>query len=392
MKELLTEFLATILNEAGREFKTVRKGKDGKERVVPFGSKESMQKAIATPSTDGATYRPYNPATDGKLEKEPGAEPVREPAPAGQGYGKDFIGKQGRGITPPVQTTLQTPQSTEKVTDAVRARIKTGLGKIISVLTNRREKGIAGAGGATASQGESLFTQFGNALSEKNGTVGVLELARETTGFGDVTAKYSGNDIVKGDALVGDKRKLTSLKNIRRTIAKDFGWDEYDDEDEENRRVIAEYLALRETYVNNKVEEAKLACTEGTDHVFCKKGKAGFVIVWSRWIKRNAWAYFHPYCVRYAPATPNHGDNIDQYYVGVEMQVHEWRFESLLLLGSIFGSWLFPCLPPCSVSLLDPVCVLSVQTMRSGTSCMRGSRRSFCPAMFSWQSVRRRHA
>jgi hypothetical protein len=119
--------------------------------------------------------------------------------------------------------------------------------------------------------------------------------------------------------------------------------------------------------------------------------KAGFVIVWSRWIKRKAWAYFHPYCVRYAPATPNHGDNIDQYYIGVEMQVHEWRFESLLL-GSIFGSWLFPCLPPCSVSLLDPVCVLSVQTMRSGTSCMRGSRRSFCPAMFSWQSVRRRHA
>jgi len=48
MKELLTEFLATILKEASREFKAVRKGKDGKERVVPFGSKESMQKAIAT--------------------------------------------------------------------------------------------------------------------------------------------------------------------------------------------------------------------------------------------------------------------------------------------------------------------------------------------------------
>lgn len=277
MKELLLEFLGTILKEVGREFKAVKKGKDGKERVVPFGSKESMQKAIATPSTDGTTYRPYNPATDGKLEKEPSDQPsalLQEPPT--KGYGRDFIGKQGRGITPPVQTTLQTPQSTEKVADAVRTRIKTGLDKIASVLTDLRKRGIAGAGGAAASQGESLFTQFGNALSEKDGIVGVLELARETAGFGDVTTKYSGNEVIKGDALVGDKRKLTSLKNIRRTIAKDFGWDQYDDDDEENRRVIAEYLALRETYVNNRVEEAKLACTEGTDHVFCKKGKAGF--------------------------------------------------------------------------------------------------------------------
>lgn len=101
MKELLTEFLATILKEASREFKAVRKGKDGKERVVPFGSKESMNQAIAAPSKDGATYRPYNPAADGKLEKEPGDQPstLLQPPPA-KGYGRDF-----RGTTPPEQTT-----------------------------------------------------------------------------------------------------------------------------------------------------------------------------------------------------------------------------------------------------------------------------------------------
>jgi hypothetical protein len=101
MKELLTEFLATILKEASREFKAVRKGKDGKERVVPFGSKESMNQAIAAPSKDGATYRLYNPAADGKLEKEPGDQPstLLQPPPA-KGYGRDF-----RGTTPPEQTT-----------------------------------------------------------------------------------------------------------------------------------------------------------------------------------------------------------------------------------------------------------------------------------------------
>lgn len=151
MKELLLEFLGTILKEVGREFKAVKKGKDGKERVVPFKSKESMDQAIAKPAKDGATYRLYNPATDGKLEKEPGAEPVREPAAAGQGYGKDFIGKQGRGITPSTVAPTTEPVAAKPAPEGALNLNTANLAKLI-------QTGIVAPGNEFSKYSEAVST------------------------------------------------------------------------------------------------------------------------------------------------------------------------------------------------------------------------------------------
>lgn len=149
MKELLTEFLATILNEVGKEFKAVKKGKDGKERVVPFGSKENMQKAIAGPSKDGATYRPYNAKTDGRLEKEPDDDALLEPDTSRSheyrgkptaGVGSNTPSKRGRVskadstgaiiLDTPIKTpqgnevnAFITPEQLKPTSDAVNARV-----------------------------------------------------------------------------------------------------------------------------------------------------------------------------------------------------------------------------------------------------------------------------
>lgn len=270
MNELLLEFLSNILNEE-RKFKAV-KVTDSEERVTAFGSKNSMDAAIAA-----GTHRPYLPGDknlpgDGATApQKPAASQSPQQKPIGSDIPKDLLGKKSKPVVEPSTTDQQ-----KDSIDVVKTRITTGLKKIISKLTDMRDRGIAGAGGAAASQGESLFTQFGNALSEKNGIVGVLDAARQTSGFGPATDKYSTNEVVKGDSLVGDKKKLSKLKNIRQTIARDFGWADYDDENEQDRRAVGEYLALRETYVNNRLEEAKQACAEGVEHVFCKKGNAGF--------------------------------------------------------------------------------------------------------------------
>lgn len=52
----------------------------------------------------------------------------------------------------------------------------------------------------------------------------------------------------------------------------------------------------------------------------------------------------------------------------------------------------FPCLPLCPLFLTASSLLyqFSVQTAGLGTSCRRGSTRSFRPARFAWQSVRRR--
>ena len=269
MNKLLLEFLSNVLNEE-RKFKAV-KVSDSEERITAFGSKEAMDAAIAS-----GTHRPYLPGDENlpgdntAAPQKTAADKPQQQKPIGSDIPKDLLGKQRKS------KDASEPSTPQQEPDSLSSRIKIGLGKIISKLTDMRERGIAGAGGAAASQGESLFTQFGNALSEKNGIVGVLEAARQTSGFSSATDKYSANEVVKGDGLVGDKKKLSKLKNIRQTIARDFGWPDYNDENEEDRRAVGEYLALRETYVNNRLEEAKQACTKKIEHVFCKKGKAGF--------------------------------------------------------------------------------------------------------------------
>ena len=239
MKELLTEFLVTILKEASREFKAVRKGKDGKERVVPFGSKESMQKAIATPSTDGATYRPYNPATDGKLEKEPGNQPstLLQPPPA-KGYGRDF-----RGITPqkpaPVGvvkattvTSKASPENDENQEGSydpkdklqaaiVEAKTDEELYSSLDALGEEEarlmyDEGIAGAGGPVASTGETMCTETQTDLIQgRYNAEEIRQSPQYKTTLSSIEVAISG---------AAGKRKQTVILNELNSICVKFGF------------------------------------------------------------------------------------------------------------------------------------------------------------------------
>jgi hypothetical protein len=133
MKELLTEFLATILNEA--RIKAV-KVDDGDERIVYFGSKEAAQAAI-----DASTHRPYLP-TDKNL---PSTKPTKlqqpdfvRPAgtqqkPIGSDIPKGILGKKAKPPTRTPGTRAQNkPSLRSKLVSSLVAIAKTFQDRIYS--------------------------------------------------------------------------------------------------------------------------------------------------------------------------------------------------------------------------------------------------------------------
>jgi len=249
---LLNEFLAKLLNEA--KSKAAKEAERlGLERKKGFG--------LYGPVGKDATHRI---ATSGKMKGQ--LVPIEQDQQKTKGLGKDFIGQQGRGIVPSQPTSITPP--IEPQPDTVFQRVKNTLSAIAQEIIRRRDRGEAGAGGAPASHGESLFTQFGSALREHGGLAGVLKKARETAGFESRVEEFIKDTQNKNT----DRKRAT----VRKTIAQDFGWADYDDANPEHRRKIAEYQALREEYVQGKIKGAQLACETGEEHVFCKGGKEGF--------------------------------------------------------------------------------------------------------------------
>lgn len=200
-------------------------------------------------------------------------------------------GQRAATRTSPAQTPISTPEPAQRMgtrdvtggyIDRVSAELNKRLLDIASRLVDMRSRGKAGAGGAAASQGESLFTVFGSSLATNKGFSGLLAQAKDPNhpdrvdNFESLVTKHAANELDKNNPFVSDKKKLTQRRNIRETIARDFGLTNYDDTDPAQREKIAEYLALREVYVQTKLSEAKTACENKQDHVFCKGGKAGF--------------------------------------------------------------------------------------------------------------------
>jgi hypothetical protein len=267
MNTLLLEYLSTLLEAAPRkrEFKAVSVGDDGTERVASFASKEKADAAVVA-----GTHRPYYPDTDAKLEKEPSKRPT-SPAAIGQtSTGNKDVPSSGRIKTPTVD-------SQDYATDAVtRERLRTNLGKISRLMQNLRARGVAGAGGPVASQGESLFTQFTDVMHQRGGIGAIVETRRQNRAFAKLVGDHAMSGPVKGSRFNFDATQSKKRRNIREVVASDFGFKDYDDGNENHRRRIGEYLATREIYVNKKLEEAKNACAGKKEHVFCKSGKAGF--------------------------------------------------------------------------------------------------------------------
>jgi hypothetical protein len=142
-----------------------------------------------------------------------------------------------------------------------------GLGKEIlrigEWLEDRRAEGDAGIGGAAASQGESLFVQVAN-MFRAGGVEARIESLRKTRQF--------KKEVKKAE----EDGKRNKGKRQRIEMARDLGYFEYDDDNPEHKKIIAEYIASREVYVNEELTKAKKACDAGEVHVFCKGGTAGF--------------------------------------------------------------------------------------------------------------------
>lgn len=265
MKKLFREFLHDLLYEAS--FKAVRVSADG-QRVVVFKSAETFKKKQEKSGEPGVSYRPYNPKTDANLPTSQDAQDKPQPsAPRAQ---------QPADVPKKPSGASSEKKPAQDTTKGVFGRIRDTLGSIAQKVVDLRKRGIAGAGGAPASQGESLFTQFGSALRSNNGLTGVLEQARAKPAFTELTDRFSKNVLDKGDKDVSDNRKLAQRRKVRETIARDFGWADYNDDSDEHRKKVAEYQALREVYVQEKLNEAQSACDNKEEHVFCKSGKAGF--------------------------------------------------------------------------------------------------------------------
>ena len=105
-----------------------------------------------------------------------------------------------------------------------------------------REKGIAGMGGPVASEGESKYCDANN------------------TDLGKWAGENKEAIINKRKELAGKKRNAEEIRT-----AKALGLDPNSDE-------FLNYLATRETWVEQQREEAK----KDPNHVFHKKGKKGF--------------------------------------------------------------------------------------------------------------------
>jgi hypothetical protein len=260
MNTLLLEYLDKILNEVGTTAGVSKKAQlPGSVLLTPQGNYRAKR------VSDGKVLywgdeRVARAWITGEIGDDEGASEdgaVRDSGSSEKATRSTSQTTPQRAQTPPTKSTVQRQITTVNI-----------------AMDDLRRRGIAGAGGAAASQGESLFKQFSNSLQKVGGFLNLMRkvVKIESTKFSKLATDYSLNE--KTDRL--STVALKTLRNTRNQLAADFGWDEYDDNNQANRETVAQYLAVRQIYVDERLKEAKTACGKKQEHVFCKKGAAGF--------------------------------------------------------------------------------------------------------------------
>ena len=285
MNELLREVISYILEKGESERKTREVGTTWQTDSGKWSAKSSKRTQGGFDSEEAAEawLKGTGPAPDAEVGDATSSTDKKEKKPSGQ-QDKKGAGKKSKtdgeakpkvtaaaDITPSIGADVSSgPSVTPSVgggdgTGAgIFSKLRKSLGSITKKLVDLRQRGEGGAGGAPASQGESLFTQFGNLLRERGGISGLLSQAKPA-----LVKKFS----TRPEKLGKEDKKLA---NVRQTIAKDFGWESYDDTNPDDREKIAKYIALREQHVTDEINKAAKACKNKEEHVFCKGGKQGF--------------------------------------------------------------------------------------------------------------------
>jgi hypothetical protein len=266
MKELLTEFFASILGEAEKKYKA-RSVDSG--RIVPFGSEESMQKAIKAGTHEPVDKQTTSPAGTAQAKTAPAKkEPTKSTPTKNASSAKNKTAEPQstdvlKAPTPSIKDIITsaeddadadkpalTADSARGMAERDAAGIVKQLGRTNAVLSEQRTLGVPGPGGARASYGEVGLTDFANETSPQNGGVAKF-IKKNRRAVEQAEQKY---------------RNPKSKKKVA-AVAAQLGLDIPDDEE-----AVIRYLGTRDVYAQQLMQQLK----ENKDSLYYKSGAAGF--------------------------------------------------------------------------------------------------------------------